>query len=368
MSKGGGGGGTSTTVQKADPWVGLQGPLTNLYAGAQNWYGSGGPQYYPGQTVAPQNAAIQNALAMGNAQALAPQSPLINSGANALYTSMTGPSFNDNPAFGAMNDTAHGGQVGTNPAQGYFQGETNGNFLTNQTNPYLNGVYNAAARPVVDQFKNAIAPAMASQFSAAGRTGSGAAANAFGQASQSLGNTLGDLSSNLFGNAYNAERQLQQAGATNLAGINESERAQQLAAQQGVTSQYQQNQNLGQQAALAAPQFAQGVQNLGFNNANALMGIGQYQQAYDQDLINAAMNRWNYNQQLPLTNLQSLNQLLQGGMALNGTQGTQSTSMNRNPFAGVAGGAMLGQAFNNAGAGLGLGGLLGGALLGGLFG
>lgn len=49
-----GGGGSSTTVQKADPWTGVQPYLTQGYQQLSQLYGGSGPQYYPGATtVAP---------------------------------------------------------------------------------------------------------------------------------------------------------------------------------------------------------------------------------------------------------------------------------------------------------------------------
>jgi hypothetical protein len=46
-----GGGGGTTTVQKADPWSGVQPYLKQLYGGASNAFNQT-PQYYPGSTVA----------------------------------------------------------------------------------------------------------------------------------------------------------------------------------------------------------------------------------------------------------------------------------------------------------------------------
>lgn len=47
-----GGGGSSTTVQKADPWSGVQPYLLQAYQDASQLYSGSSPQYYPGQEIA----------------------------------------------------------------------------------------------------------------------------------------------------------------------------------------------------------------------------------------------------------------------------------------------------------------------------
>jgi hypothetical protein len=100
------------------------------------------------------------------------------------------------------------------------------------------------------------------------------------------------------------------------------------------------------------------------------MGIGQYQQDQQQQLINAAMDRWNFNQNQPLANLQAYNQILQGGATLGSTSSNNGTqSQGRNPFTGALGGAAMGASLGSVFPVIGTGiGAIGGALLGGLFG
>lgn len=443
MSKGGGGGGSTTQVQKADPWPGLQGPLKSLYGGAMDNYNTGGPQYYPGQTVAPSNDFINQAINMGVSRAGQGQDPMLGAASGSLQQTMQGRSPSANPAYptlanfaggnaidnpamaglgqlgsnsgtfgqmaqggGTFGKFAQGNYVGSNPAQDYFQSSTNGNFLDKQ-NPWLKQLVESAQRPVVSQFQNAIAPAMASQFSAAGRTGSGAHEAAFGQASDALGRNLGDISTGIYGTAYENERNRQQASAGQLAQMNESERAQQLQGAQGeqqgklagaqgmasalgtmgglfqdqrgqqlrgaedITNQYGAERDRQQQAALAAPGMATTSQNLDFDRIAKMMGSGQYMQGQQQQLIDADKARYDFGQERPLMNLQALNQLLQGG-SVYGTKSTSgSEQTNRNPFAGAVGGLMttagLGTAFGlpSAMAGPILGA---GTILGGLFG
>ena len=60
------GGGSQTTTQKSEPWPPAQPYIQHGVEEAAWLYGSSGPQYYPGQTVAP--FAPETELAM-NAQA-----------------------------------------------------------------------------------------------------------------------------------------------------------------------------------------------------------------------------------------------------------------------------------------------------------
>lgn len=289
------GGGSSTTVQKADPWVGVQPGLNKLYQKAVENFDSGGPQYYPGQTIADPNWNIQHSLNLGQAQAL-------------------------------------GGAPATANAQALNAQTTGGSFLNN--NPYLDQMYKSATDPMVAQFKNATAPGLASQFSMAGRMGSGAANSAMGTAEDSLGRSLANASSQIYGGAYENERTRQQ------------------------------------QAMSMAPGLDQAM----YDPANKLMGIGQFQQSQQQDQINSAIQKYNYGQQLPTQNLQVLNSLLQGGSAYAGSTSSQNQSNARNPFASAIGGAAAASSIGGA-LGGGLGGAIGGpwgmaagALLSGLFG
>lgn len=81
-----GGGGSNTTVEKADPWEGVQPFLRQGYSDAGQLYGGTAPQYYPGNTVATMGP-IQEA---GNASAV----DFAATGAPSLY----------NMGFGALQD------------------------------------------------------------------------------------------------------------------------------------------------------------------------------------------------------------------------------------------------------------------------
>lgn len=99
------GGGSQTTVQKADPWSGVQPYLRQGYADASNLYQSGGPQYYPGQTYVGANPYEEQAqtLAMNNALGGMQQSSnALNQG---LQFSLNAPDVANNPYIGGVADT-----------------------------------------------------------------------------------------------------------------------------------------------------------------------------------------------------------------------------------------------------------------------
>ena len=69
MSKGGGGG--TNTVQKADPWIGQQPYLTDLFGQAQAQYQAGPQQFYPGRTYAEASPTVFQAEDLQRQAALA---------------------------------------------------------------------------------------------------------------------------------------------------------------------------------------------------------------------------------------------------------------------------------------------------------
>lgn len=87
-----------------------------------------------------------------------------------------------------------------------------------------------------------------------------------------------------------------------------------------------------------APQIAQ----QDYNDLGQLQQAGAQQDAYGQNLVNANVNHWNYDQNLPTNKLAQLSGIIQGG-----NWGTSGTSTQTQPSGGILGG---------------LGGLLGGIL------
>lgn len=306
---GGGGGGTTTTVQKSDPWSGVQQPLLNAYSQAENLYQnpSNFPQYYPGQQVAS-----------------------LNSGQNAAIGATQNLGLNGNPALnaatGQIASTAGGDFLNSNPVYNDLGNYANGSMLS-AGNPYFQGM--------AQQISNAVTPAVNSSFESAGRYGSGAHANAL---ASSLSNEIGNLAYQNYGQG----QQNQLSAANTIGNAYQNERAQQL-----------------QAAGLAPADYAS--QLGGAQSALTASGIPQQQQ---QNEINAAMNKYNYNQNLPY----QMNQQYLGLLTSNPfSTSTSSQPYYQNQAAGALGGAMSGALLGSQimpGVGTAVGGGLG--LLAGL--
>jgi hypothetical protein len=148
-------------------------------------------------------------------------------------------------------------------------GETaSGAFLSGS--PYLQSLIETATRPITQQFQEQTLPSIASQYSAAGRYGSGAMARTTGQAQEGASRAIGDVATQLAAADYARERQAQQQAIG--AQIDAARLAPQFYQQQFLPSQ-----QLGQIGAareqIAAPTFARGNGSLPVWSAGSLSAI-----------------------------------------------------------------------------------------------
>lgn len=81
-----------------------------------------------------------------------------------------------------------------------------GDFLNLSKNPYLQGAISYAQQPVIDAFNSQVLPGINSTFGGSGRTGSGLHQAAVGQAVDSLGRNLAGAATQAGANAYAQER------------------------------------------------------------------------------------------------------------------------------------------------------------------
>ena len=282
MSKGGGNTKTQTTTE---PWSGVKPYLLSGYKDAQSLYKQGAPGYYGGQSTAPMSSYSKQAL------------------------------------DGTAQRAAYGSDV-TRAAQGQLTKTINGDYLN--SNPYLQGAIDAAVRPVTEAFTGSVMPGIDSNFSSAGRYGSGLQGAAYNDANQTLAQQVGDIGTNMSYQNYGDERQRQM------------------------------------QAMLFAPEMAQ----QDYNDLAMLGQAGQGYDQYNQNLINADIEKYNYN------NNKDFNYLSDYIGLLNGATGSSSMTKapgqaGMSPLTGALGGALsgasMGSAFGPIGTGIG-------ALAGGLFG
>lgn len=323
----GSGGGNSTTTQKADPWSGLApyligngeaqvAPTGGLYQLASKWMEGSGPQFYPGNTVAPtsdvtnnyENAVLYRA---GNG------SPMDAQASNTATRLATGEGLNSDAT-------------------------ARGDFLN--ANPYLDAMVDASTRDINKNFSNTVLPGVASQFAAGGRYGSGAQAGVLGNVSTDYTNKLGDIVTGIRGTNYANERSLMEQRRGQYIGL-EGTGANMLNAMN--TEAY----------------------NRWYQDNAAAQQVGMNRDARAQGQVNADIARWDYGQNQPLGKLQAFAGLLQG-QAGGGQSSSQTTNASGQSGFGKAatgalGGAATGAALGSVVPGIGTAvGAIGGAAVG----
>lgn len=270
---------TTTNKVKAEPWKPIRGQLTNAFRDAEGIYNRGAPGFFPGQTVANQSGATQQAL-----------------------QNMANRATQGNPLMGQ--------------ASGEVSKMLRGDYLDPNNNPGFQGALSAATRPVTEAFRDVVMPGIDSNFSAAGRYGSGAQLGAYSDATQDMARSVGDISSNMAFNNYGMER----GNMMNAIGM------------------------------------AGGLAANDYKDISMLGLAGQGMDDYNQRLIDAERERYDYESNKDMGWLQNYIGLLGGAPAAGQTSTT--TMPAPNPFAtalglGLQGASMLG------GMG-GLGGIFGG--------
>lgn len=129
---------------------------------------------------------------------------------------------------------------------------------------------------------------------------------------------------------------------------------------------YSSNYNMERSNQLQAMQLAPQMQNMGYTDAKQLMGVGDIQRSYTQDLLNQQLSDWTAAQNQPYANLDVLQKAISGSIGNAGTSyQTSANPYQANPFASMLGGGLAGASlgsalFNNSGgtaAGAGIGAL-----------
>lgn len=410
------GGGGGTTTQKADPWSGVQPYLANMYQRADATAKGTPPQYYPGSTVAQPGQYTMDTLnqmtdignngtsasrllndnasaisqgqdqtsidlrnaAMGNTQAGQTLGSIANGsdygqqvlGALAGGGGASGQAYQNMIAGNTPEMKAQMGVVnGTDAGSQYYNKLLSGSMLNG--NPYLSDMVGNINKDTTRDFNNSILPGIASQLSAAGRYGSGAGNQAISDAGINLADRLNSNATNIYGQNYAAERQLQDAAAGKLqsgqmaaSGALSGERlagatglnAQQynaanartgnaMGASQAMNSNMTSNLNALSGRTLAGNQGLQQAYQNNLSNLGLRQSVSDYFGNLDQQNLTDQVNRWNFNQAQPWQQIQNENGILNGAMALNGsTTQAPGASLGRSLLGGAAGGAAMGTA------------------------
>ena len=345
--------GNTTTTQTTTPWSGQQPYLTDFFQQAQNLYDGGhldfnpqnAPQYYPGQTVA--QFTPQQTLALNAATNLAQNDPTANTATAASGAYLSGAMTGANPENAMLSPYTSGAMVGSNPE----------NTLLS---PFLDGSLMSASNPYFQQSANAtlanVVPGLEAQFNQGNSLNNPGVAYAV---SQGAADALAPYAfSNYQQGLSNALAAAQQVGQNYNTG-----QGNQLAA----IGQVGQNYNNDYANQIKALGLAPQTQALAFNDINQLYNAGAESQAQNQANLNAAIDQWNYQQQLPMEMLTNFGNSIQGGY---GSTSTLTQPYFQNQTANLLGGALGGGALGGMlGGSLGIGqgyGALGGAGLGAL--
>lgn len=280
--------------------------LEKIVKEAGSLYDSGPKEYYPGQTYAGMDPYTQLGI---NSQAnyALNSTPGFTNAAGGMSYGLLGPSIQN------LRDTAGGAYLGPNP--------------------YSLGAFNYAADAVSNQFKNAIAPGIDSQFVRAGSFDPNSAGyqQTVSDSRDNLGRTLNGLANNFFFNNYSNERQLQQ-NASNNAGL--------LA-----------NNLLNTGSAVDRSNQLFNTTNLGL-----LQTAGAANQAERQNVINDQVQRFNFEQNAPYQALTDYLSYISGTNPGRNTTTTTQQNMYTNPFSQMLGvGLLASTLFPGAGALAGVG-------------
>jgi len=160
--------GRQSSQTHTTPWSGQQGYLTSIYQRANDLFGQGPYQSYPGQSVEQFDPASQSAFSMV-AQRARGGDPLLEAG------------------------RAETGRT------------LRGDYLSPDSNPNLQGIYDRGARDITRGYYGAVG-SLGSRMEGANRSGGGAEMIGRGDAREELARGLGQFREQLYGGAYEAER------------------------------------------------------------------------------------------------------------------------------------------------------------------
>lgn len=282
---GGGGTSTNTVMQNPEPYTGAKEYINKGLEEAFSTYRSAPAAYHPqyvAMTPAQRSAMqdIESLNGVGWSRLESANSALGKSG--ELLQDLSGMTRNPYETnFRNMADTAQSMQYGNMAGladQGRALSDTYaGKYLTPDSNPYLRQYYQQAADEIGGAYRNQTVPTLMSTF---GSPNSSMYALYQGEANRGFSDSLQKAATNIFGNAYEQERQRQMAAAGQLAGIYQG------AEQMYADTQARKAGLYGQAAGL----YQQGYQNRS-NLAQQQMGLSQlYRDQANAELARRAMS------------------------------------------------------------------------------
>lgn len=256
---GGGGGGESESTSSSAPWS----PQIPYLIGGTNTQGDEVPGVFPEAARLYQSGKLAGEYYPG--ETVAPESEYTLRARQMISDRAQNGSDVIDQATAGMTDVVNGSALRNNTGLNLL------NQYAQSSNPYLDDLYKDASQEALS--------ALNANFSKAGRYGSGAHEAAAGDVAENLANQM-------YSNAYN-----QAVGAAGTAAG---------AYNQGISNQ------------IAAANPAQALGNQPYTDAGWLAQAGASLDDYNQSKVDAAVDRWNYNQQKDMTALQNYLNLVGG--------------------------------------------------------
>ncbi len=244
--------------------------LSNYVTGTLNNPGGGSTMnYLQGMQQRPDLGYAQNALSVDPQSAQRGRDVLSNVQTYGVDSAGTGPGYASNtlrrasqgPSYGQAAQAAGVGNDKLSQFSGRdpnIQNVASGGMVQN---PFLDQMFDNAASRVTEKFNDEVLPGISSQFANAGGTGSGIRGEITTDAAGELSQTLGQMAGNIYGSAYESERDRQMQGL----GLGLQERGQNIGA--AATSGQQDIARRGQ-----AQGFYLGGQGQGIDAARTALG------------------------------------------------------------------------------------------------
>ena len=224
-----------------------------------------------GQRFTPTSTRVDPSIAPSRDFAVGEARRLYDSGGPQYYQGQTyiDPSAATQSALSSAIERAQTGNPLVPAAQKQNLAMINGDYLNG--NQFFDGAFTAAMRSANTNFANNIDQQF-SNASLAGRYGSDAMAKLMGQSMDSFARANTDTAGTLAYQNYAAERQAQNAAINN----------------------------------------AGAMANWDYNDMERLLQAGQIQEGYQREALQADMDRWNYNQNMPYQLLSNYGNFLSG--------------------------------------------------------
>ena len=293
-------GGTETATQNSEPWSQSQPYLRDIFSQAQNQYRQG-QEYFPGSTVVPYSP--DTVQGMSGLREQFQNQPIGLDTATSAVTGIAGQGGQNNPFMGKIEAAGNRQNTAGN-------GVLNDFANTNQSNPYLDQMYNKAAEGTRDNVN--------SIFSQSGRYGSGAHQGV-------MGDTMNNLGTQIYGGAYenDANRRFGAAealGSREAGDINRQFTSANSQAGLGQASNAQ---------AMQASGMLPGLNSYAQSGNQGLVGLGGALENKAGEQVQDSMNRWNFGQNAGWDQLNRYNGVVQPIAGLGGT--STSTQPSQGP-------------------------------------